>query len=151
MRRPVSTQSQANGSQRPNGHMPPTDLPTPRNRAQIELQTVVTTSSNHFEPKVTTALLSNPKVNVSNDVTVVEINNEKESHKTMSHEGSSLVLDSSLNCEECCRCSCGETVSSNDDSTLEDIIENQLENCAKEKATISTQTSLSSTIQNQTV
>ena len=140
--------------------MPQTELAIARSpRPQIELQTVVRTSSNHFEPKVTTALLSTEKVSMekstAKEVTVVEINNEKEpSHsKTVritDEGGSSLALDASLHCEECCRCcSCGETVSSADDSALEDILEHQPENkqSPPQKSSISTQTSISSTTQ----
>ena len=127
-------------------------------------------------PKVTTALIqkssadskSNSKANEaqlqsSSSSTVVEINTEKD-HKmkinsaylsrltgttstaTLDMEGSSLVLDSNCECCERC-CSCGETVSSAEDSVLEDIMENPpspSENDEVEqvtKFTISTQTS----------
>ena len=107
MRRPLSTQTAAretNGSQRPNGHLPQTELPSVASRTtttalrpQIELHTVVTTTS---EAKVTTALIqkshgkeiqseskSNSKANEamgapssSSSTVLVEINNEKD-HK----------------------------------------------------------------------
>ena len=151
---------ETNGSQRPNGHLPQTELPsvasrtTTTARPQIELHTVVTTTS---EAKVTTALIpksgkeiqseskSNSKANEAkvaksgSSTVLVEINNEKDHNikinsaylSRLTGTTSSQATDegSSLvldsQCEECCRCcSCGETVSSADGSVLEDIMEN---------------------------
>ena len=118
-----------------------------------ELQTIVisNTSATNMETTVTTALLttsdtmsaqsltenkSEPKLtnNIIHNVTVDIISNEKvaicnKGNATNSSKcdqnNPSLNLDSSANCEECCRsCSCGEPASSLEDSNSEAEYEN---------------------------
>ena len=129
---------------------------------------VVTTallSSNEGRQSATSLTLNRvPSLSSKNQVTVVEINGDScrivqdENGKTTSGipvttavtpaiTASSPVFDSSFHCEECCRsCSCGETMSSADESAPEDGFDHHtMENgeiLHISKTTISTQTSL---------
>ena len=152
LRRHMTSTAQTNGSQRTNGHVSQTELPsatsTTNNRSprpHVELNTVVKTIS---ENEVTTALIpASSSSHQSNELsriqvaTVVEINTEME-------ESCKASLKS--HCEECCPrcCSCGETVSSAEDSILDSMEQSDEQNCQRineksgvVKLTISTQTS----------
>ena len=124
------------------------------NTDKLELQTVVisSTSATNMETSVTTALLtssdtlpvpltenkSEPKLtnNIIHNITVDVVSDEKVATCNKENNAAigskydqnnpSLNLDSSANCEECCRsCSCGEPASSLEDSNSEAESENR--------------------------